>query len=384
MTMKKLLRLAMIVFIFFVNCKCAQAQEQKTVSKYSNSNDAYEKAQEKKTMGKFSFYYKTYREGISIQKVVINKKIGKNAVLKIPSSIKGKKVIKLVSYRDDGITDDDTVLNIFGEMGYKKITGGKGFVSNIAEIKIPQTVKYISSCCFRNTGKGKTINIPRGVTENIDQFCDGKWKKVTISQKNSKYISYNNFLLSKSRKILYGYMGNDKKLVIPKSVTTIAKGAFCYGQYESIIFNKKLQKIYHFCDFATIGNIEIEKGNKHYAIKNNCLYNKKSKNVVLAIPKKKKIVIPKVVKYLTSVSEVKGLNADKIIFPKTFKAFKANWGRGFGVGKKTTVVFKSKKPPKVKTGGFWDKIVCVPKGTISDYSLAFSYYITPKKWLEWS
>lgn len=356
--MKRIIKIMLILGILFVNGRSIQANEQKIV-------------------GKYCYTYQNYKKGVWITNIFNDKKIGGNSVLSIPITIGGKKVLKLGSFSDNGKNDSE-VYNLFGELSYKKVSS-KSYLSKISEIRIPETVKEITPYCFTNVGKGKNINIPSGVVKNLEQFCDGKWKKVNISKSNVKFSSNNSFLLSKDGRTAYGYMGASEKIVVPQTVTQIAKEAFKRGKYESIKIGKRVDKIgKYLCQYGKVSEILIEKNNKHYSVKSNCLYSKKSKRLVLALPKKNIISIPGGVSYMSEGSVIHGDKANQIVFSKSFKTFKSGWSKGIINEKTLSVVFKGKKPPKIK-GGYLQAHVLVPKGTVALYKVALSPYFDIKE-----
>lgn len=342
------------------------------------------KANVKKIAG-YSYKYVDYKKGVWIINISKNNEKAENngkSTLVIPSSINGKKVLRLGSLGDDG-KNDANVRNLFGvyedeesEMG-KRYSDKNSIVSKLHKIKIPATVSNISPYCFRYMGSGKEINIPKKVTKNLEQFCYGKWGKVTISKKNKKYISKKNMLLSKNGKIIYGYMGKEHNLILPESVTQIARNAFEKKEISSVYLSKYVNKIgkYAFA-YSNLSKIEISKKNKHYQVSNNCLFSKKSGRLLVAIAKKGTVIIPEGVTCLKDGTVFISDKIQKIVFPKTISELK--YGRQTVLYydlDNINIIFKGTSAPK-ETGGFPPGTkMYVPKGLARKYISAYKTYI---------
>lgn len=119
------------------------------------------------------------------------------------------------------------------------------------------------------------------------------------------------------------FTSNIVEIKVPESVKLIANCCF-----RKIGKGKKIN----------IPSRVVEKRNKHYAVKNNCLYSKKTKRLVYATTSpNKKIEIPEEATHMSEYSKIDGFKAKEIIFPKSFRAF----GEGhLEVGKKNRLIFK--------------------------------------------
>ncbi len=157
--MKKIIFITLVLFLTILNFQYAEAKK-KT---YQNGN--------------FRYTYKMEKKGVWITNIkpLSNKGIG---TLKIPSQIKGKKVIKLGFDEDFDGHGSDSDYNIFGIRPDPEGNGSRlvpqhriNMVKKIKTIKIPSTVETLGFFCFDFIGDGKTINIPQKVKKYvISQF----------------------------------------------------------------------------------------------------------------------------------------------------------------------------------------------------------------------
>lgn len=155
-----------------------------------------------KTIGSFEYEYKVQREGTWITK--ITPKSDKDiSVLKIPSRLGGRSVVKLGAEGDRFRIDDPSQErhgNLFGEDYSEESTWDNTIIA-------PEDV-------YDLVGKIKTKLEDTSLTEI-------KWKKVSISARNRKYKVTNGCLCSKNGKTLYGIIEDHKTITIPASVTSI-------------------------------------------------------------------------------------------------------------------------------------------------------------------
>ncbi len=348
-----------------------------------------------KTIGKFRYEYVEVEDGIWIAKITPKSDKG-ISTLKIPAKLDGKKVVELGGYNDEPLGEDDT--NIFGvtyaEEGPIKLIPKRTDerVEKIKKICIPSTVKRISKHCFSKISDGKIINIPKNVSKNVEWLTEIRWKKLTISPKNKTYKVRRGCLLSKDGKTIRGFVQKRKKVTIPKTVRTIATVCVSYHGVSTIIIPKSVTKIEG--DGFTISSkvtIKVAKGNKKYAAKHGCLYNKKTGRLVTACAPDGVFRIPEGVTYATSYYVENGVRIDdmgihrvggvasKMIVPKSMKKIESLLD--FSAADEFTCVMKGKIPPKLigtVSNNVKKLTVYVPKGAKSAYEKAwekeFKYY----------
>ena len=200
---------------------------------YSYTTSAAESEEEySETIGKFKYTYCNYASDqiwITLIEPVSDQGI---SILKIPSKIGGKKVTKLGSKYDND--QEYREYNIFGfwvsendgKLKPKKMINR---VEKIKNIVIPKTVIDVTPNSFTKLQNGKKINIPKGITQNITNFCEVRWKKFSVSSKNKKYKVEDGVLLSKDGKLAYGSVMPMKKLSIPRGVKTIEDKSIFYS-----------------------------------------------------------------------------------------------------------------------------------------------------------
>ncbi len=92
-------------------------------------------------------------------------------------------------------------------------------------------------------------------------------------------------------------MGNVKDLSIPKGVTSIGRGAFCYSKISELTIPENVESI-GYGAFSSCGNLtdlKVDENNKSYYVKDNILYTADGKTLVAApggVAKINKIIIP--------------------------------------------------------------------------------------------
>nr|MBP3598935.1 hypothetical protein [Eubacterium sp.] len=328
--------------------------------------------------GNYEFEYKPTKGGYWITQIIPCSDKGIET-LAIPEKIKGKKVVKL-GPRDR--EPDEEGVNLFGvsnapdeaKYGYtpKKIHIR---TEKIKKIQIPETVKVITPSCFNMIQHEKSINIPQGVSKDVEDLVGYNWKKFKISSKNKWYKIKNGCLLSKDGKVLYGPVIKKEKIVVPKTVKIMKSVSVAYDGVSTIILPKSLKKIEdEGLNINTQVTIKIAKGNKTYGVKYGCIYNKKTGRLVAGSAPNGVFQIPEGVIYATSYDGFLGKKAQKIIVPASVE--KLDRVLGFFEGPDGEFVMKGKKPPKFTcaiTNGVKNVIVYVPKGCISIYEQALKF-----------
>ena len=359
--MKKMILLFFLCFAFMINFSDVKAERGKVTIK-----------------GNFQYSYKIQKEGVWITNIrpLSNQGI---STLKIPSKLAGKKVVKLGNSKDRMDSLGDNEPNLFGvehsgeDDGTYVPADVYERVKKIKTIRIPETVKKITSQCFDDIPAGKNINIPKGVVENVEQFTYYKnWNKVMISPKNKKYKEVDGCLLTKNGKKLLGFFTKKKEMVIPKMVRTISLGeGDCLG-VSTIVIPKGVNRIEELNTYEPI-TVKIAKGNRRYAVENGCIYSKVTGRLVSGYAKNGILNIPEhvtvVKKYNFLGSWLGGYRAKIIIVPSSVKEIHELWGLGTGTESHLTCVMKGVNPPKLvgSRGGVSSVTLYVPKGCKNKY-----------------
>lgn len=239
------------------------------------------------------------------------------------------------------------VVNKIGpdKLGDKFITGKTKF----NKIVLPAGANELTQNAFSCLEDGAGIVIPSKLVAYVKDLCKIRWSSFSVSEGNSAYTVKNNLLLSKDCSVVYGNVGASKAVVIPEGVKTIWYEAFFGNQVNSLKIPKTVKKIKdYFIGSVKSLKISISKSNKTFALKNGCLYNKKTGQLHLAVAKKGVVKIPNKVKSLAATSFAGKVK--KIIVPKSVKKVRDGWleeleYRSIYKGK-INVIFEAKKFPK--------------------------------------
>ncbi len=345
--------------ILFLLCMCT-----------SINAEAKEKT---KTIGNFEYTYKDYKSSsVWITEIIplSNKGI---KTLTIPSYLDGKKVVKIGHKKDNDASYSTD--NIFGmrraeedwALVPKKI---KKRVKKIKKIILPETVKKITPHAFSELQKGKTINIPSGVTKNVQELCDTEWKKMTVSSRNKKYKTKNGVLMSKNGKVVYGKAASIKEIMIPDGAEKIEKAGYLFSAISYIYIPESVKKIdFSFTSRITnIVKIHVSEKSEYYAVADECLYNKKTGNLVVATARTSVLDVPTVITCMEHTFFA-GEEVKRIVIPASVKKVGYCWG----VNRETlTLVFKAKTPPEVNASYVSGVTIYVPKGCAQAYKNAIS------------
>lgn len=358
----KCIRLFTICCICFVGlCTMASAKTEE-VKKHA------------KTVGNFEYTYIDYKDGVCI--IRISPVSGRNIErLEIPDRFDGKKVIKLFDEKYEETSAG--FQNIFGIYDHKEYKGITLFpkkkvrtVNKIQHIILPGYLKEMASSAFDYVQDGKTIYIPAGLKQNVTKLTRIKWKSFDISPDNKWFKVKNKCLLSKSGDRLYGYVGTEKKVKIPKGVQSIAGEAFLSEEVEEIFIPKSVRKIGSEA-FRIIGCstpvIRVSEKNTYYGVEHNCVYNKKTGRLVVAYDENGIITVPRAVTCIKGRISYGGNKVKKIIFPATVKKIGGcDWDTNMYAADSLQVVFQSSIPPE-KIDWLPETVISVPRGSRERY-----------------
>lgn len=323
-------------------------------------NDRVSAKAKKKVIGNFKYQYMVTKEGTWITKITPLSDKGIE-ILVVPKKLGGKNVIKIGAKGDSSSASEKP--NMFGVV-YSRNDDGTyepqeiyDRVEKIKKICLPDTVQEMTWQCFDDIPYGKQINIPKSLVSNqIDNFVFRKWDKLTVSPKNPKYKVKNSCLLSKNGKILYGFVHEQKKITVPKTVVRMA-GSFGYEGAKTIILPQSLKKIDGFSTDNYV-RIIVAKGNKKFGSEYGCVYDKKTKRLLFAGAYKGVLQIPNKVQYVGEYGNL-GKMPKKIICHSRVKELRLS-----SYYSKLTCVMSGKKTPRLLAKNLLlnELKVFVPKG----------------------
>ena len=324
---------------------------------------------EKKKVGTLRYEYKAIdKKTCWITKIeILNKEKAK--VIRIPSNLDGKRVVKLGDDNDGN--NVEIGVNIFDVE--RNDAGGYSFqdvyekTKAVKEIILPDTLEEVTRNCFKWLPQLKKITIPAKLKTGGRYLCDTKWTSFQVAKNNPYYKVSKGFLLSKSGKTVYGLTKKKKKVKIPDGVEKIGEAAFLNCKADSIYLPKSINGIGYqaFRNDKKVVELSISKNNKRYAMKGDCLYSKKSGRLVAAINRNNKLVIPNGVTKLKEGVSVIGIGKKEmkkeenygaftdIIIPKSVTRLEEGWIFNFFLGhtikgRKGCLYFKGTKPPKTE------------------------------------
>lgn len=104
--------------------------------------------------------------------------------------------------------------------------------STLTDVVMPDSVKTIKGRAFSNCEALRSVEIPCSVNNiEANPFSNTGLKEIICN--SPYYVFENKALFTKDRSTLVSYIGNERKYVVPSSVTVIGNGAFekCYTLY---------------------------------------------------------------------------------------------------------------------------------------------------------
>lgn len=310
-----------------------------------------------------------------IRQIKLHPKKADTSVLKIPGVIKGAKVTRIGSRNAEG---DVEWYNVFGTLYKDDEDQGEWFTPNTKSVKqiiLPDTIDEILYLSFAGMTNLEKINLPKNLrelnkgvfqgckklkgvkipakTEKIDfkafSGCESfEWIKV--AKKNKKYQVKDGALLSKDGTKLYTWTGKYNLYKVPQGVKIIKKQASYFFPLNKVHLSSSVSKIEAGalnCYSMAPSEITISEKNKTFAKAGNCIYNKKTGDLTVAVGKFGVVEIPKKVSRLVEgVSWGGGGEVKKIIIPASVKYMQRDWYRSIWSSGSTETVFKSSVPPE--------------------------------------
>lgn len=347
------------------------------------SSEAATKWCEKKTIvvKKGAFTFKAHpaagKRQAWIYQVKVNPKKGSTKTLKFPSKIKGRAVTKLGWSENIGKDNEfyKTIFNVWVEEahdcdGYFKALKG------IKKMVIPKTVNEITNCAFSGMRSLEKVTIPSGV-KNLSRslfygcrklktvqlpkklrkfdktvFLDcPSVKTIKISKANRVISVKNGAVLSKDGTKLLWVLPTRKKYTIPGSVNTIAAFAFEDAGIKKMKLPATVTKLEPYALYClTMKEIDVDEKHPVYAKEGQCIYEKKTGELIAAIVKKDKILISSKVTVLSKKACMVGMKHDgklkRLDIPETVKKLVTGWI--FFDSLSCKVYFHSATPPLIE------------------------------------
>lgn len=250
----------------------------------------------------------------------------------------------------------------------------------VKSITIPDGVKEISAETFYGCKSLKEVKLPKSLAafDNYTSFsaCP-KLSKVTLSKANKNFKLQKGLLLNKKGTKLIWAVPAKKKITVPDSVTSIAESALKAGNATSVYLGKKVKTIGKDAIAGKkITKVSISKKNKRMGKQGQCIYEKKSGKLLIAVAKKNVVKIGNKVKLISEDASLCGSRQlKKLDIGASVKTLQGAWGEFYRAGYVTTkVYFRSKNPPKLTQNN--DKSYCylpifrdvyVPKASLKKY-----------------
>lgn len=416
--MKKIALLLICALGLMVGCQSVEnAPTKQTVDQITNKETSTEWNFNKittVTINDFTYHIIPSTDGRNawIHKITPN---DKKSSLHIPEIINDMKVTKLgytfIATKEDEIDDEEFNQTIFGqwvEYGHNS-PGYCEAEQGIEQVIIPDTVTEIEATCFSGMEDLKEITIPGGVqklqgetfygcknlekvtfSKNLEFFRPSDFSKckelksIIVPKDSKKYYSENNCLIEKNSKKLVLAYGGEETLEIPNDVEIIDSEAFSSSYSKKIVIPASVNKIEKYAfqranGYSTdkIKDVIVDKKNKTFARDGQCIYNKKSKTLVIGIIKNKSFILSKKIRILKEGFSSVGIDSyktsfKKVVFPNSIMFGKrALMGFAFDCMHADVYFYSEKLPEISKTDSELslpvDCTIHVPKNALGKY-----------------
>lgn len=291
-----------------------------------------------------------------IYSVKVNPKKGSTKTLKFPAKIKGRTVTKL-GWSDRLKETEEFYTNIFGVV-VEEAHGCDGYTASIRKTRnmtIPKSVKEITNCAFSGMRALKQVKLPDHLTslsrsmfygcENLktvtlpkklkefDQEVFAECNSIAamkISKANKRFTIKKGLVMSKNSKTLIWALPTKDKVTIPNKVEWIQANAFRDCCAEKLYIPASVTFIEAWALYApTVVDIRVDSRNPVYARDGQCIFNKNTGELVVAIVKDKKIVISSKVTILNGNASMAGASVtddlDRIDIPASVRELETYW-----------------------------------------------------------
>ena len=240
--------------------------------------------------------------------------------------------------------------------------------TGLEEVILPEQLKKIPSYLLFLCVNLKKIVLPQNPDLTMAYGC---WlircnhlKKVELP-KGSDYCMKDGMLLSKDKKTLYQVFVTGKTVNVPEGITRIATGAvnaIDITKINSVRLPSTLKKmdLDAIQDERTEGelggrikSVKIAGNNPVFAQAGNCIYERATGTLAVFVGTKKSMTLPEEIRYISDVHSQVGKEIERLVIPKSFKAFKTNQClvKGINVKSGGAIEFLSAIPPKTEMKG---------------------------------
>ena len=333
--------------------------------------------------------------------------------LSFPEEVQGAVLTKL------GRTPvEDDYYDIFGNSvePYHDVDAWEGGKENVEKVICPPSVKKVMAaafCGFRNLEEVvlpeqmqkfaeyilfSCLNLKKIVLPLSPDFTESyvamarcnSIEKVELPEGSRDYCVKDGMLLSKDRKTLYQVFVTGKTVMVPEGITRIATGAVNATHITKIRSVRLPSTLKKLDDGAILDNgdylrgttriksVTVARNNPFLAQENDCIYYRATGTLAVIVGTKKSMTLPEGVRYISDVHSQVGKEIERLVIPKSFKAFKTNQClvKGINVKSGGAIEFLSSTPPEAEKKGeevpvYAGCFLIVPKEGVKAY----------KKWL---
>ena len=333
--------------------------------------------------------------------------------LSFPKEVQGAVLTKL------GRTPvEDDYYDIFGNSvePYHDVDAWEGGKENVEKVICPPSVKKVMAaafCGFRNLEEVvlpeqmqkfaeyilfSCLNLKKIVLPLSPDFTESyvamarcnSIEKVELPEGSRDYCVKDGMLLSKDKTTLYQVFVTGKTVVVPEGITRIATGAVNATHITKIRSVRLPSTLKKLDDGAILDNgdylrgttriksVTVARNNPFLAQENDCIYYRATGTLAVIVGTKKSMTLPEGVRYISDVHSQVGKEIERLVIPKSFKAFKTNQClvKGINVKSGGAIEFLSSTPPEAEKKGeevpvYAGCFLIVPKEGVKAY----------KKWL---
>ena len=346
----------------------------------------------------------------------------RNPTLSFPEKVQGAVLTKLGK-----APVEDDYYDIFGNSvePYHDVDAWEGGKKDVEKVICPPAVKKVMAaafCGFRNLEEVvlpeqmqkfaeyilfSCMNLKKIVLPLSPDFTGSyvamarcnSIEKVELPEGSRDYCVKDGMLLSKDKKTLYQVFVTGKTVVVPEGITRIATravNATHITKIRSVRLPSTLKKLdddavldegdYHLSETSRIKSVRVARNNPFLAQKNDCIYYRATGTLAVIVGTKKSMTLPEGVRYISDVHSQVGKEIERLVIPKSFKAFKTNQClvKGIKVKSGGAIEFLSATPPKAEKKGeelpvFAGCFLIVPKEGVKAYKKWFIKFENPAR-----